>query len=160
MPPWNDSIEAMLMILPRPCAMNMPAGGLRHEERGLDVDVHHVVPVLLAELHGVGAADQAGIVDQDVERRRALRASSRTTRGTRFDAGRGWLRSLMKRRPSAVTFAAVSSAGAMPAAAISAPASASATRHALAEAGVGAGHQSDFAFEAERIFAIVLSPLT
>src|SRR5690606_39077029 len=45
----------------------VPAGGLAHEERGLDVDVHHVVPVLLAELHRVGAADQAGVVDQHVE---------------------------------------------------------------------------------------------
>ena len=51
MPPWKDSIEAMLMILPpRPSAIKCLAGGLAQEERGLQVGVHHRVPVLLGEI--------------------------------------------------------------------------------------------------------------
>ena len=39
---------------------------LGHEKYALDVEVHHVVPVLFAERQRVLAADQAGIVDQNI----------------------------------------------------------------------------------------------
>jgi len=41
--------------------------GLAHEEQGLEVEVDHVVPVGLGEVDGVGAADDAGVVHQDVD---------------------------------------------------------------------------------------------
>jgi hypothetical protein len=49
-----------------PCAHELTGGGLGEEEHRLQVDVDDVVPVLLAELDGVFAADDAGVVDQDV----------------------------------------------------------------------------------------------
>ena len=42
--------------------------GLGQQEDGLEVDVHHVVPIGLGIIHAVGAADDAGVVDEDVER--------------------------------------------------------------------------------------------
>ena len=42
--------------------------GLGEEEHRLEVHVDHVVPVGLGEVDGVGAADDAGVVDEDVER--------------------------------------------------------------------------------------------
>ena len=54
MPPWKESMEAMLMILPpRPCSTNCRAAAWREKEDASRVDVHHVVPVLLGELDGV-----------------------------------------------------------------------------------------------------------
>jgi hypothetical protein len=68
MPPWKDSIEAMLMILPpRPPATQVLGHGLAEEEHGLQIGVHHRVPVVLGEVDAVGAADDAGVVDQDVD---------------------------------------------------------------------------------------------
>jgi hypothetical protein len=40
--------------------------GLGEEEDGLEIGVDHRIPVFLGEVHGVGAADDAGIVDEDV----------------------------------------------------------------------------------------------
>ena len=68
MPPWKESIEAMLMILPPgPCLTICARHGLAQEEHGFEVDVHHVVPVLLGELERSVAPDDAGVVDQDVD---------------------------------------------------------------------------------------------
>ena len=40
---------------------------LRQEEHRLQIDGHDVVPVPLGEFEGLGAPDDAGIVDQDVD---------------------------------------------------------------------------------------------
>ena len=49
MPPWKDSTEAMLTILPRrPAGKHAAAEGLAEEEQRLQIDVHDVVPVGLA----------------------------------------------------------------------------------------------------------------
>ena len=56
----------------------MAAGGLRQEEDGLQVDVDHRVPVVLGEVERIGAADDAGIVDEDVEAAERLRWSQST----------------------------------------------------------------------------------
>jgi hypothetical protein len=65
MPPWKLSTEAMLTILPwRP----PPGEGLAEQEDRLQIDVHDVVPVGLADIDGIGAPDDTGIVDQPVER--------------------------------------------------------------------------------------------
>ena len=50
---------------------------LREEEHALEVDIDHVVPVLLGELQRIGAADDAGIVDQDVGAAGPARSSRR-----------------------------------------------------------------------------------
>ena len=58
----------MLTMAPPACAGEGGAGeGLGEEEDGLEVDVDHRVPVGLGEVDGVGAADDAGVVDEDVE---------------------------------------------------------------------------------------------
>ena len=67
MPPWKDNIDAMLMILPPPFGNHVARGGLRQEEHRLQVHVEHRIPVGLGEVDGVGAADDAGVVDQDVQ---------------------------------------------------------------------------------------------
>ena len=87
MPPWKVSIEAMLMILPPrlPPAM-WRAAAWRQEEHGLQIGVDHRVPVVLGEVEAVGAADDAGIVDQDVEPGRQARRPRR--RRARTSAGR------------------------------------------------------------------------
>ena len=69
MPPWKASSEAMLTMAPPAAACEGGAGeGLGEEEHRLEVHVDHVVPVGLGEVDGVGAADDAGVVDEDVER--------------------------------------------------------------------------------------------
>ena len=71
MPPWKERSEAMLMILPPPSSASMVrATACDRKKVGLEIDVHHVVPILLGEVDGIGAADDAGIVDQDVDRGR------------------------------------------------------------------------------------------
>jgi hypothetical protein len=40
---------------------------LGHEKYALDVQIHHVVPVALAEVDRVFTADQPGVVDQNVD---------------------------------------------------------------------------------------------
>ena len=52
------------------------------EERALEVEFDHRVPVRLGEVDRVGAADDAGVVDQDVDARRARRRPRATTRST------------------------------------------------------------------------------
>jgi hypothetical protein len=44
----------------------LPTAWLRNEE-GADVDVHHVIPVLLRELDDGRPADDTGVVEQDVD---------------------------------------------------------------------------------------------
>ena len=54
---------------PLPPACDHPfAKCLAQEEQRLQIDVHDVVPILLRQRDGVGAADDAGIVDQAVDR--------------------------------------------------------------------------------------------
>ncbi len=73
MPPWKDSSEAMLTIRPpgrpsrRLLADELPRRRLRQEEHRLQVHRDHLVPVALGELERVGAADDAGVVHQDVD---------------------------------------------------------------------------------------------
>ncbi len=45
----------------------MPGGSLRQKEDALQVDVHDRIPIGLCEVDSIGTADDAGIVDQDVE---------------------------------------------------------------------------------------------
>jgi hypothetical protein len=45
----------------------LACGGLSEEEDALQVDIDHVVPILLAEVDRVGAANDPRVVDQDVE---------------------------------------------------------------------------------------------
>ena len=40
---------------------------LRHKEHAFDIQVHHVVPVALAEVNRVFTADQPGIIDQNID---------------------------------------------------------------------------------------------
>ena len=88
----------MLTILPRPCAiMCRPAAWQRKKTR-LQIGVDHRVPVLLAEIDRVGAADDAGIVDQDVEPAELGDASRSTTPRDRRDRRRGRPRSSSARR--------------------------------------------------------------
>ena len=68
MPPWNESTEAMLMTRPRDLIGDHAArNGLRQKKHGLEIDRHDLVPVRLRELEQVGAADDAGVVDEDVD---------------------------------------------------------------------------------------------
>jgi hypothetical protein len=46
---------------------HVPPGRLAQEEQALEVGVDHRVPVGLGELDRIGAADDAGVVDEDVE---------------------------------------------------------------------------------------------
>ena len=125
----------------------MLAGGLAHEERGLDVDVHHVVPVFFAELHCIGAANQAGVVDQDVEAAKAgdgfgddaLHRLDADQVGVDVDeaaAQRAHFFGGFIRRDDAGTGNVRAGGG---------------QRHgdALAQTGIGTGYQSDLAFETE-----------
>ena len=51
MPPWKESSEAMLTMAPPAWPGEGGAGeGLGEEEDGLEVDVHHRVPVGLGEV--------------------------------------------------------------------------------------------------------------
>ena len=55
------------MILPRLLRSQAAAReGLRKEERRFEIHAHHRVPVFLREVDREGAADGAGVVDQDV----------------------------------------------------------------------------------------------
>jgi hypothetical protein len=51
MPPWKDSMEAMLMIFPRFLREILPAYGLAEKKQAFEVDVHDVVPVPLQIIH-------------------------------------------------------------------------------------------------------------
>ena len=66
-PPWNESIEATLMILPLPWATKRRGGGLRQVEHGVQVDRQHVVPVRGLMFQQRCAPDDPRIVDQDVD---------------------------------------------------------------------------------------------
>ena len=68
MPPWKLSSEAMSMIARLLCVRRRRGEGLARERNRLQVDVDHFVPVGLGEVDCVRAADDAGVVDQDVER--------------------------------------------------------------------------------------------
>ena len=68
MPPWKESREAMLTMAPDAAAPeHRAAEGLGQEEDSLEVDLHDLVPVFLGEIEGVGAPDDPGTVDQDVD---------------------------------------------------------------------------------------------
>ena len=68
MPPWNDIIDAMLMILPRRRASISRPGELAEAEGAGEVHLEHLLPRIDAVVFGGGAVDRAGIVDQDVGR--------------------------------------------------------------------------------------------
>ena len=55
------------MILPAALGNHHAAGRLRHEEDRLEVDLQHVVPVGLAVFQRGRAADDAGVVHEDVQ---------------------------------------------------------------------------------------------
>ena len=123
MPPWNDSIEAMLMILPRRPTDHLPRGGLGQEEGRLEIDVHHRVPVGLGEVERVGAADDAGIVDQDVEPADCVTVSATIRRTGSIEPRSAVMTSeTVAQAPS--TACPVSSGAVRPTATMSAPASA------------------------------------
>ena len=151
MPPWKDSSEAMLTILPAARAAKAPPGeGLASRKNS----VFRLTSITssqsaLGEVDRVGAADDAGIVDEDVDRtvRVPCRVehrgdgcgSSRSSRD-RVDRAAG----LRDQRVGLVHRRAAD------ARAPRAPAAASDERDALADAGVGAGDQRAPAVEAER----------
>ena len=60
----------MLTILPRALrpASTRLAKAWQRKNSDLQIDVHHVVPVGLGEIDRIGAPDDAGIVDQPVDR--------------------------------------------------------------------------------------------
>ena len=53
--------------LARALGQHVATGRLAEEEGGLEVGVDHRVPILLGKVDAVGAADDAGIIDEDVE---------------------------------------------------------------------------------------------
>ena len=67
MPPWNESIEAMLMILPPPAGIMWRAAACERKNTDLRFTSMHRVPVGLGEIDGVVAADRAGVVDENVQ---------------------------------------------------------------------------------------------
>src|SRR5690606_32390050 len=125
MPPWNDSIEAMLMILPLPWAMKWRPAACDMKNADLmltfitssqsfslksTASARRIRPALLTRMSSPPSwamvsctSRPTGSID--------IRLASRLT----------------KRRPSARTFSPVSAASTMPAPAMSAPASASAS---------------------------------
>src|SRR3546814_9592157 len=46
---------------------HVPRGGLGEEEQRFEVGVDHRVPIFLGEIEAVGTADDAGVIDQNVE---------------------------------------------------------------------------------------------
>ena len=63
----------MLTIFPWPArAQRLFGKGLAKEEHRLQIDVHDVVPVHFGKVDRVGAADDAGIVHQSVDRARGF----------------------------------------------------------------------------------------
>jgi len=49
------------------CFQKLPGRRLAQEEKGLDVDIHHIIPVFFRELDGVGATNDPGIIHEDVQ---------------------------------------------------------------------------------------------
>ena len=155
MPPWKDSIEAMLMILPpRPAPIHAAADRLGQEEGGLQVDVHHLVPVLLGEVERVGAADDAGVVDQDVDAAERLHAAG--TRRRAIGSVRGQVG--LDRQEAAARAPATCALGLGRRRAADGDDVGAGLRQrdgdALAEAGVGAGDEGDLAGEIEEVGAL------
>src|SRR5690606_4018400 len=124
MPPWNESIEAMLMILPPPWAMKWRPAACDRKKADLmltfitssqscslksTASARRIRPALLTRMSSLPSCDTVSSTSRptgSIETRLASR--------------------LRKRRPSARTFSPVSAASVMPAAAMSAPAAASA----------------------------------
>ena len=68
MPPWNDSMEAILMILPPLCcAINCRAAAWQKKNTVFQIDIDDVVPVLFTEIDSVLAADDPRVIDQYIE---------------------------------------------------------------------------------------------
>ena len=56
------------MILPRTGTLeHRPRRRLRQKEHRLEVEIHHRIPVIFGEIERFVAADDAGVVHQDVE---------------------------------------------------------------------------------------------
>ena len=49
------------------CLRHLPRGGLRAQERALQVDPQHPVEVLFGQVEELGGVDDAGVVDEDVD---------------------------------------------------------------------------------------------
>jgi hypothetical protein len=68
MPPWKESREATLTIFPPVfCFTNCRATAWAKKKDRLQIDVHHVVPVLFGKLDGVRPPDDPRVVDQDID---------------------------------------------------------------------------------------------
>ena len=130
------------MILPPPLRDHVPASRLAEEEDRLEVGVDHRVPILFGEVDRVGAADDAGIVDQDVEPPELLdrRAYDTVCTGSMVERSAD---TISARRPSARALATVSSAGVRPTRGDVGPGPGERQRDRLADAGVGAGDDGD-----------------
>jgi hypothetical protein len=121
----------MLTMEPVPLRAKVPrAEGLAGEKHRLQVHVQNIVPVALAEIDRVVAADDAGIVDQDIDlivaKTRPAPPSDRknreAVRGHRHLRSRSRRRTGVRRRH--VRAGAAHGQG-----------------DGLADAGIGAGHQ-------------------
>ena len=53
-----------------------PGGGLADQERALEIDPQHAVEIRFRQVEEVGAVDNAGIVDKDVEPPRSRQVSA------------------------------------------------------------------------------------
>ena len=60
----------MKTILPLPLLQHLAANGAGQAERRVEVDAEHGIPVLVGMLGGRGAADDAGVVEQNVDDRK------------------------------------------------------------------------------------------
>src|SRR5690606_27774474 len=125
MPPWNESIEAMLMILPRPRAMKWRPAACDMKKADLMLTF-----ITSSQSFSLKSTASARRIRPALLTRMSSPPSSASVCSTSRPTGSMLIRlasRLRKRRPSARTFSPVSAASTMPAAAMSAPASASAT---------------------------------
>ena len=152
MPPWKLSSDATFTIFPgRPARQQVPPIARDSAEDGVQVDLEHGLPVLVGELLRRAAADDPGVVDQDVEpargRDRAVHAGRATPAGSPRSAVIG-----NARRPAASTARQVSSGEReLPCTTTSAPASARPTAIAAPRPREAPGDERDASFEGERL---------
>ena len=66
-PPARPQPDAVLMMEPPPAAAMMGMTSAGHQKNGFYVHRHHPVPVGFAEFDDRGAANDAGVVEQDVD---------------------------------------------------------------------------------------------
>src|SRR5690606_17641945 len=125
MPPWNDSIEAMLMILPLPWAMKWRPAAC--DMKNADLMLTFITSSQSFSLKSTASSRR---IRPALLTRMSSPPSSASVCSTSRPTGSMLIRlasRLTRRRPSARTFSPVSAASTMPAPAMSAPASASAS---------------------------------